>query len=38
MEAEADRCLNQEAFNVTTSGLYYMCIEQRKGLNIYFIK
>lgn len=27
-------CVNQEPFNIFTSGLYYMCIEQRNGLNL----
>lgn len=31
MDQGAGYCPNQEPFNVFTSGLYYMCIEQRKG-------
>ncbi|KAI1732025.1 chondroitin proteoglycan 4 domain-containing protein [Ditylenchus destructor] len=31
MTSSADLCMNQEPFDVLTSGLYYMCVEQRKA-------
>ncbi|KAI1725533.1 chondroitin proteoglycan 4 domain-containing protein [Ditylenchus destructor] len=31
MTNSADLCMNQEPFDVLTSGLYYMCVEQRKA-------